>query len=89
VVAKVMAVVVALFLLGGVAQAAGFHAATSTAVVLDDASLDVSDLGDVVVPVEPVQTVAPIRQAIVIVMPSLAPPIASAFAPRTFRPPRG
>jgi hypothetical protein len=86
VVAKVMAVVVALFLLGGVTQAAGFHGATSTAVELDDASFD---LGDLVVPNEPVKTIAPIRQTIAIVMPSLDSPIASAFAPRTFRPPRG
>jgi hypothetical protein len=86
VVAKVMAVVVALFLLGGVAQSASFHATSASVVELDAAS---TDLGDCVVPVEPAQTRAPIRQSISIVMPSPEEPIASAFAPRTFRPPRG
>jgi len=82
-----MAVVVALFLLGGVTQAANVHAATSTsAVELGDASLDLGDLG---VSVEPVQAVAPIRQTLTIVMPSLDQPMVSPLAPRTFRPPRG
>jgi hypothetical protein len=82
VVAKVMAVVVALFLLGGTVSATNFHVATST-VELDDAPVDA------VVPVQPVLAIAPIRHTITIVMPSLDEPNASAFAPRTFRPPRG
>ena len=81
-----MAVVVALCLLGGLTQAASFHAtSTTSAAVLDDAAADVGD----VVPVEPITTVVSTHQTLTIVMPSLAPPIDSAFAPRTFRPPRG
>lgn len=79
-----MAVVVALFLLGGTVTAANLHIATST-VELDDAWINVVD---VVVPAEPV-LIAPVRHTITIVMPSLDEPIASPFATRTFRPPRG
>jgi hypothetical protein len=82
-----MAVVVALLLLGGVTQAAGFHGEASTcAVELDDAPID---FGDLAVPVELVRIVTAVQQTITIVMPSLDQPISSAFAPRTFRPPRG
>lgn len=78
-----MAVVVVLFLLGGAVAAANFDKATSPTVqVQDDHSIDVVQL-------EPVPTMAPTRYAIMIVMPSINEPIAAAFAPRTFRPPRG
>lgn len=78
-----MAVVVALFLLGGTVQAANFHVGSSAAVELADRSVDL------VVPVAPVLTVAPIRHTITIVMPSVDDPITSSHAPRAFRPPRG
>ena len=83
-VAKLIALCVALFLLGGTVQAATTHVdAVPTVTMLDlDATPD-----DFVVAVEPVLA-PPIDHGIAIEMPPITQLIAYAFAPRMDRPPR-
>jgi hypothetical protein len=88
VVAKLMAVCMALILFGGVVQAARFHVASTAAVEL---SVDPGDPGDrpadVVVPVEPI-VAPPLGHGIAIEMPPITQLITYRFAPRMDRPPR-
>ncbi|MEO8554078.1 MAG: hypothetical protein ABI678_29085 [Kofleriaceae bacterium] len=81
-ISKILAICVVMLLLGGAVQAADFHVAATATVELDDPAIDV------VVPVEPVVTFAPLRHAIAIEMPGLPEPLTSGFAPRMDRPPR-
>jgi len=80
---KVLAVCVALLLLGGAVQAADFHVASTATVELDTPAIDL-----VVAPVEPVATVVPPCPAVVVVTPPPLAPITSVFAPSMDRPPR-
>lgn len=84
-VAKLIALCVALFLLGGTVQAANAHvdAAAATVTMLD---LDTTQ-DDFVVKAEPVLA-PPIDHGIAIEMPPITQLIAYAFAPRMDRPPR-
>jgi hypothetical protein len=85
VVAKLMAVCVALFLLGGAVQAANLHAASAIAVEL---SVDLDDPpAEVIVPVEPI-VAPPLRHGTLIEMPPITQLLTYAFAPRMDRPPR-
>jgi hypothetical protein len=84
-VAKLMAVCMALFLLGGTVQAAGFHAPSTAAVELSVAPDDAP--ADVVVPLEPAFEL-PLRDLLPIEMPPVTQLITYAFAPRMDRPPR-
>lgn len=84
-VAKLIAMCMALFLFGGTVQAAGFHAPSTAAVEL---SIDHGDSpADLVVPIEPTFEL-PVRDHIPIEMPLVTQLIAYAFAPRMDRPPR-
>jgi hypothetical protein len=83
--AKLIAVCVALFLLGGAVQAAGFHAPSTAAVELS-VSADEAP-ADVVVTVEPTLEL-PVRHGIQIEMPPITQLITYTFAPRMDRPPR-
>ncbi|HET9988020.1 MAG TPA: hypothetical protein VFQ65_05865 [Kofleriaceae bacterium] len=81
-VAKLMAVCMALFLVGGAAQAAGYSvAAPAAAVELTDTP------ADIIVPVEPV-LLPLIRHGLTIEMPPITQLITYTFAPRMDRPPR-
>jgi hypothetical protein len=84
VVAKLIAVCMALILFGGVVQAADVHVASATAVEL---SVGLDDAPAVIVSVEPI--LAPLlRHGITIEMPPITQLITYLFAPRMERPPR-
>lgn len=81
-IAKVLAVCVALLFLGGAVQAADFHVGATATVELDEPA------NAVAAPLEPVVALVPIREVIVIATPPPSPPFTVALAPRLDRPPR-
>lgn len=81
-VVKLIGFCMALFLVGGIAQAADLSVGASTA------SVELVDQpADIVVPHEP-EAVRPIRHGVLIEMPPVTKLITYAFAPRMDRPPR-